>query len=301
MPGLVSIWVALVSSQGCTYRENGCLKKASPLLLSVPKATLCPSLARIAASALLTSSSPGDVERARELLAPLGKKRYAEQDSVVQAGLVAADARLAALSSSESASGKDSKVSEIKSGITAAEQIIQKVDAAALERQGGQFISQSKEMAMNRTNAPKPAPRVSTDTPDVDNQRTRASKKKPKTKQVAKRRPRKRHLRKEDANAEKDASAQQTAGKTTATGTQPDPERWLPLRDRSSYRPKTKKGKGKGGKKVDAVGATQGGVVVEGAGERNAEERGGNVQQGGSGGPGRGGGGGKKGGKGGRR
>lgn len=38
---------------------------------------------------------------------------------------------------------------------------------------------------------------------------------------------------------------------------QPDPERWLPLRDRSSYRPKGKKGKKK------ALDLTQGGVVVE--------------------------------------
>jgi signal recognition particle subunit SRP72 len=37
----------------------------------------------------------------------------------------------------------------------------------------------------------------------------------------------------------------------------PDPERWLPLRDRSSYRPKGKKGK----KKVTE--STQGGVVKE--------------------------------------
>ena len=36
-----------------------------------------------------------------------------------------------------------------------------------------------------------------------------------------------------------------------------DPERWLPLRDRSSYRPKGKKGKKK------AADLTQGGVVKE--------------------------------------
>lgn len=38
---------------------------------------------------------------------------------------------------------------------------------------------------------------------------------------------------------------------------QPDPERWLPLRDRSSYRPKGKKGKKR------AAEATQGGIVRE--------------------------------------
>ncbi|KAI0532958.1 hypothetical protein GGR58DRAFT_488456 [Xylaria digitata] len=40
-------------------------------------------------------------------------------------------------------------------------------------------------------------------------------------------------------------------------GKQPDPERWLPLRDRSSYRPKGKKGRKR------AQEATQGGVVKE--------------------------------------
>ncbi|KAI1849491.1 hypothetical protein JX266_004986 [Neoarthrinium moseri] len=40
-------------------------------------------------------------------------------------------------------------------------------------------------------------------------------------------------------------------------GTEPDPERWLPLRDRSTYRPKGKKGKKR------AQEATQGGVVKE--------------------------------------
>lgn len=40
-------------------------------------------------------------------------------------------------------------------------------------------------------------------------------------------------------------------------GKTPDPERWLPLRDRSSYRPKGKKGKKKAGE------STQGGIVKE--------------------------------------
>jgi signal recognition particle subunit SRP72 len=40
-------------------------------------------------------------------------------------------------------------------------------------------------------------------------------------------------------------------------GKQPDPERWLALRDRSSYRPKGKKGKKKANE------ATQGGIVKE--------------------------------------
>lgn len=45
--------------------------------------------------------------------------------------------------------------------------------------------------------------------------------------------------------------------KNYVEGATPDPERWLPLRDRSSYRPKGKKGKKK------AMDSTQGGVVKE--------------------------------------
>lgn len=45
--------------------------------------------------------------------------------------------------------------------------------------------------------------------------------------------------------------------KNVVEGQTPDPERWLPLRDRSSYRPKGKKGKKK------AAESTQGGVVKE--------------------------------------
>jgi signal recognition particle subunit SRP72 len=45
--------------------------------------------------------------------------------------------------------------------------------------------------------------------------------------------------------------------KSYEEGKTPDPERWLPLRDRSSYRPKGKKGKKK------AAESTQGGIVKE--------------------------------------
>lgn len=45
--------------------------------------------------------------------------------------------------------------------------------------------------------------------------------------------------------------------KNYVEGRKPDPERWLPLRDRSSYRPKGKKGKKK------AAESTQGGIVKE--------------------------------------
>ncbi|KAI0472189.1 hypothetical protein GGR56DRAFT_111271 [Xylariaceae sp. FL0804] len=72
-------------------------------------------------------------------------------------------------------------------------------------------------------------------------------------------------------------------------GKQPDPERWLPLRDRSTYRPKGKKGKKR------AQESTQGGVVRE---EESLELVGGagsvKVERAPGGGPGGGGGGGGK-------
>ncbi|KAL6900276.1 signal recognition particle subunit [Trichoderma evansii] len=62
----------------------------------------------------------------------------------------------------------------------------------------------------------------------------------------------------DDANAEKATKRRRRKlPKDYVEGKTPDPERWLPLRDRSSYRPKGKKGKKRAGE------ATQGGIVKE--------------------------------------
>ncbi|KAK8101169.1 hypothetical protein PG999_011543 [Apiospora kogelbergensis] len=59
------------------------------------------------------------------------------------------------------------------------------------------------------------------------------------------------------ASASKRRKKKKRLPKDYEEGKQPDPERWLPLRDRSTYRPKGKKGKKR------AQEATQGGVVKE--------------------------------------
>jgi signal recognition particle subunit SRP72 len=62
----------------------------------------------------------------------------------------------------------------------------------------------------------------------------------------------------DDANAEKSSKRRRRKlPKNFVEGKTPDPERWLPLRDRASYRPKGKKGKKRAGE------ATQGGMVKE--------------------------------------
>ncbi|PTB63561.1 signal recognition particle subunit [Trichoderma citrinoviride] len=62
----------------------------------------------------------------------------------------------------------------------------------------------------------------------------------------------------EEANADKATKRRRRKlPKNYVEGKTPDPERWLPLRDRSSYRPKGKKGKKRAGE------ATQGGIVKE--------------------------------------
>jgi signal recognition particle subunit SRP72 len=67
--------------------------------------------------------------------------------------------------------------------------------------------------------------------------------------------------KKRAAPAEKEQPAKKIRSsrmpKDFVEGKQMDPERWLPLKDRSSYRPKGKKGKKK------ALEATQGGAVRE--------------------------------------
>lgn len=67
----------------------------------------------------------------------------------------------------------------------------------------------------------------------------------------------------ESARADKEQPAQKKRRrmrlpKNYVEGEKPDPERWLPLRDRSTYRPKRKKGK-----KRAPEAATQGGIVKE--------------------------------------
>ena len=54
------------------------------------------------------------------------------------------------------------------------------------------------------------------------------------------------------------------------TSKKPDPERWLPLWDRSGYKPKAKKGRGKAG--GGGGGATQGGGGGGGAGGEESME-----------------------------
>ncbi|SPN98853.1 related to signal recognition particle 72 kDa protein [Cephalotrichum gorgonifer] len=64
--------------------------------------------------------------------------------------------------------------------------------------------------------------------------------------------------RKPAEEAERPASKRRRrVPKNAEPGKEPDPERWLPLRDRTSYRPRGKKGKKK------ALDSTQGGVVKE--------------------------------------
>lgn len=63
-------------------------------------------------------------------------------------------------------------------------------------------------------------------------------------------------------------------------GKMPDPERWLPLRDRSSYRPKGKK---KGRK--DGGDRTQGGIVADDVGVKDAPGKGAPIVGSGGGGP----------------
>lgn len=62
-----------------------------------------------------------------------------------------------------------------------------------------------------------------------------------------------------DADADRKATKKRRRKlpKNYEEGKKPDPERWLPLRDRSSYRPKGKKGRKK------AADSTQGGIVKE--------------------------------------
>lgn len=79
-------------------------------------------------------------------------------------------------------------------------------------------------------------------------------------------------------------------------GKTPDPERWLPLRERSGFRPKKGKKGRKGGGGGGGEGGTQGGVMVADVGGAGAAGSAGTVSTGGGGGGGK-----KKKGKGGKK
>ena len=288
LPGLISIWLALVSARprnrstngtsGCTLSENGALIKTGYLLNQRFDAiTLSDPLTRVAGAALLTSSNPQVLDKAQKILSSVAAAYDNDPDSneedndddsdnenssidpVANSGIIAAEAQRAALSNPPSSPPPSRTEKITKAILTPIPQIIKPLDAAALERQGGRFqpmhqpsirtsqrSNRSAQQKKNNnndnnistttpTNKPKPKPKPK----PKSNAKMEANKEK------SKRTPRKRHL---IASKQADAASNSAPASAPASSEPPDPERWLPLRDRSTYKPpRSKTGKGGGG------------------------------------------------------
>ncbi|KAI9884718.1 MAG: Signal recognition particle core component [Watsoniomyces obsoletus] len=234
-PGLVCLLVTLLQRQGQKEQIRMELKKAARYWRGrgenkKRKAGGGSSgdgnaliLLRVAGTELVKSNNPLDISRAKGIFETL----YAEDknDRVALAGLVAA--------TTTTSTDEDKEIMMLKKGFTPIQQLTSGIDPGALEEAG----------------IPIPLGKP---------EQSSSSSKKPSSKKRAA----------EEGNAEpgevnKKRRTRQSRLPNEENRKKPiDPERWLPLRDRSSYRPKGKKAK------IKAAGLTQGGIVVgTGAGD----------------------------------
>ena len=312
LPGLMSIWLALVSPRlgrragskvgGCTFGENGVLTKTGTFLNQTFNAVTIPSpLSRVTGAALLVSGKFKDFDKAQELLSSLttdGRGRNTNNnitadsdegdglgmDPVVNAGIIAARAQRATISKTPSSEPTHGHLSASEANLTPIPKIIKSINAAELEKQGGRFQLASQSISSTSSSHPsrrnrqnnqsKKSIEVAQNSSTFTTNET-TQKLKPKSeagKEKSKRTPRKRHL----------IASRQAGSDTASTSASgpPDPERWLPVRDRSSYKPpRSKAGKGGGGK-AKGKGAGRAGGGGGGGGTGKGRDAGG-VTQGG--------------------
>lgn len=219
-PGLISVLIALYKKQGRKTHIKTELSKAASHWQSQPKEKQPISLLRAAATSLLESSSSQHSDITTAAEIFSDLHEQDPTDKFATAGYVAAHATTATTPSSQA---------ELKPEVeklTPVQDLISGIDVTALENAG---IPQPTQTSTSGTTDPSARKRKAEDSNKDSGKKKRV---------------RKSRLPKDyDPNS----------------GKGPDPERWLPLRDRSNYRPRGKKGKQK------AAERTQGGVVNEDA------------------------------------
>lgn len=229
-PGLVAVAVALYRLAGRQSAIRNELAKASTHWRSKPK-DAASSLLREAGVELLKSSDPAHVASAgatfENLVSPGNNNNNKKNDPLAVAGLVASFATT-----------DYPKVEPHLSSLTPVDRLISGVDIDALLGAGVAAVPTSSAASATKKR------QAAADDPNAAAKPGASSKGGPPTKKRRVRLP-----------------------KDYVEGVTPkaDPERWLPLRDRSTYRPKGKKGKKR------AQDSTQGGPVKpadEDAGER---------------------------------
>lgn len=232
-PGIVALQVSLYGLQHRTSQVKTVLAKASSYWRHKSKSasksteTRSTQLLHAAGLALVSSTNPEYQSEAREIFSALYSQ--SADSRFARAGYVAAHAPI---SSSSPAISPEPKISQVADTLSPLPTLIKGIDIGALEAAG--------------VASRKPASTSST-----ISGRKRALESDPKSKQAAntsaaqQQQPtKKKRLRR--SYLPKDYDPSRT----------PDLERWLPLRDRSNYRPKGKKGRKK------AEDKTQGGAAA---------------------------------------
>ncbi|EEH03691.1 conserved hypothetical protein [Histoplasma capsulatum G186AR] len=229
-PGLIGILVSLYSTQCRKSHMKAELAKAASHWRSRPDKS--PSLLRAAGSLLLTSGEATDLTLAGQLFTELHNADPNDQFST--AGYIAAYATTS-----------PDKVKSMVDRLSPVQDLIADIDVTSLEAAGIPSVTTAAAATTTTTATTTASSSILPTNSSLPSNRKRAAADDSNSKQATtKKRVRKSRLPKDYDPSKK-----------------PDPERWLPLRDRSSYRPKGKKGKQR------AAERTQGGVVVEKSGE----------------------------------
>lgn len=217
-PGLVALAVALYRTQNRKKDIRDELGRAAAYWQSIPKNSST-TLLREAGIELLHSSKPSDLATAGASFERLVSQD--PDDKIAQAGLIASFATT-----------DYAKVAPHLSSLRSADELTAGIDVSALLGAGVPAFpvpQQSASLAKKKRSADQ-----------VDNGDGAAKLSKATTApQTTGKKAKKARL-----------------GKNYDPNVKPDPERWLPLRDRSNYRPKNKKGKKK------AAESTQGGFIA---------------------------------------
>ncbi|EEH38510.1 hypothetical protein PAAG_08237 [Paracoccidioides lutzii Pb01] len=203
-PGLLSILISLYKLQGRRSHIRAELAKAASHWLSRPDGS--PPLLRAAASSHLASGNPSDLAFAGEIFSKLYDAD--PNDRVAIAGCIASYATIS-----------PDRVKSIVDKLSPIQDLISGIDVSSLEAAGIPSITNTATTkTITLTTATTPAP-------------GKSSRKRPAADDSSKQETKKKRVRKSRLPKDYDPNKK------------PDPERWLPLRDRSSYRPKGKKGK----------------------------------------------------------
>ncbi|KAL1900289.1 Signal recognition particle subunit SRP72 [Sporothrix stenoceras] len=248
-PGLVALAVAIYKLQGRHHAVRAELAKAVSHWQESSKTTssaLPASLLRAAGVELLHSQDPTDQAAAASAF----EKLHAADpdDKIAAAGLVASLA--AASSTGSSTPTQSARQQKLAASLTPVDQLVKGIDVNSLLQGGVATLAtpaaptkgkkRSADAATTETGADAAQPSAKkTKTGGAGGAASKLS----------------RQARKLQAKAAEEGSTS-----TFDVNKKMDPERWLPVRDRSSYRPpKGKKGRGRRGEAA----LTQGGVVKE--------------------------------------